>query len=1012
MVKEKDNYLKKELYKLIKTDSTFFEFIQEGSLDGLWYWNLEKIEDEWMSPKFWKVLGYDPQKRKHNPSEWQDIIFQEDLKKANKNLEKHIKDPNYSYDQTVRYKHKNGSTVWIRCRGIAVRNEEGQAIRMLGAHTDITAIKQQEKSLKESVKRQKTIVQSLDAGVIIHAPDGTVIDSNDRAGELLRLTKNQLIGKTLIDPGWKFIDKAEKSLPLEKYPVNLVLENRKIIQNLIIGVIVSSYNNVVWVTVNGVPIFDNSGNLTEVVISFTDITEMNTANKKVDESKERYRQLHDTMIQGVVYQDNQGSILSCNPAAEKLLGLSLAQMQDKAPIDPKWKSVDEDGKIINFENFPSMVALRTHKKIGPLIRGVYIPNEDTYIWLNITAIPLFKEGNKSPYQVYTILEDITNQRKAEKQLIYQHDLMDYIIQHMNSGIAVHDKNLNYIFASDMYKSQFNIDDAIIGKHHYDVFPDLPEKYRKVHQRCLKGEVVRGDRDKLFYKDGRFDWTQWESRPWYDENGDIAGIIIYTQVINNYVENEEKLKKSYKELSQSEEQYRLLANEMQLGLALHEIICDEQGNPIDFYILNANKSWEAIMGVKVKDFDGKTALEVFPNHDKSWIEVFGEVALNGKSTKYESYSPEFKKHLSTSVYSPKKGQFAVVVEDITEKKQQENLIKYAQRHDSLTKIPNRLHFDEKLLELDSEINYPLAILMMDINGLKLINDSFGQEAGNEVLKQFAAILRDEQRQEDFIARISGDEFAMLCPGISYDDIIQLNQRLIHKVSLQRINDIEYSIAIGSAIKKTHDQDIFKILTDAENAIHKNKIVYGQGTRSAAIESIFSTLTNKYAYEKTHSQRVAKYSRLIGEHFKLREDELNELELAGRLHDIGKIAINDDIIMKPGKLTSEEWENIKNHTVIGYQILRAADKYSNLAEYAMSHHERIDGNGYPNGLKGNDIPLFARIISVADAYEAMTADRTYRKVLDIKEAIHELKTHAGTQFDATVVDVFIRKVLLNV
>lgn len=1134
MGQENENYLKKELYNRLKKDSTFFDFIQEGSLDGLWYWNLEKIDDEWMSPKFWEVLGYDPKEKKHNPKAWQDIIFKEDFEQASLNLKKHCEDPNHPYDQTVRYRHKNGSIVWIRCRGIALRDKKGKAIRMLGAHTDITDIKQTEKALNESERRQKSIVQSLEAGVVIHAPDGTVIDSNARAQKMLGLSQTQLTGKTATDPVWVFVDEDGETLPIEKYPVNLVLETKKIFKNRIIGVVQSTNKKIVWVRVNGVPIFDSFGHLTEVVISFvdvtevmdtqskiadsesrfrklfeqsptgyqsldhqgyflevnekwleilgyskeevigqwfgdflvpkmkakfkerfelfkkkgfvhtefsmktkqgaiiqvgfdgkiaydenrsviqthctvTDMTEINITNEKLEQSEEKYRTLHDTMIQGVIYRDNEGNVLSCNPAAEKLLGLSLEQMQGNAPIDPNWKIVDQDGEPLALKDFPVMVALRTKKKVGPLVGGVYHPDNDTYVWLNISAIPLFKEGEKSPYQVYTTLEDITDKRNIEKDLVYQRDLMAYIIQHMNSGVAVHDKDLNYLYVSEMYKSQYHVDDAIIGRHHYDVFPDLPEKWRKVHQRSLKGEIIRADRDKFVHEDGRVDWTQWESRPWYDNHGDIGGIIIYTKVINQFIEKEEALKELNKELQQSEEQYRLLTNEMQLGLALHEIICDEQGNPIDFRFLSVNKSWETLMGLKKEDVLGKKALEVFPNTEKSWIETFGEVALNGTSTRYENYATELKKYLNTAVYSPKKGQFAVVVEDITEKRKQEEVVKHALRHDSLTDIPNRLYYDEKLIELDCKENYPLAVIMMDINGLKLINDSFGQEAGNMVLKQFAAILRKEKQEEDFIARISGDEFVMLCPRTSYDDINQLNQRLIDKVSLQRVNNIEYSIAIGFAVKKTKHQETSKIVTEAENARHRNKIVYGQGTRSAAIDSVFSTLTNKYAYEKVHSQRVAKYSKLIGKHLSLRKDEIDELELAGRLHDIGKIAIHDDIIMKPGSLTSEEWRKIKDHTVIGYQILRAADKYSNLAEYAMSHHERIDGKGYPNGLKGDDIPLFARIISVADAYEAMTADRTYRKAIKKEEAIKELKKHSGTQFDAAIVDVFIHEIL---
>lgn len=143
----KENYLRKELYELVKSDSSIFEFIQSGSLDGMWYWDLQNPKNEWMSDKFWETLGFDPNEKKHLASEWQDLIFEEDLKTAKANLDRHIRDPDHPYDQIVRYRHKNGSTIWIRCRGLAIRDENGQAIRMLGAHTDITHMKETEREI-------------------------------------------------------------------------------------------------------------------------------------------------------------------------------------------------------------------------------------------------------------------------------------------------------------------------------------------------------------------------------------------------------------------------------------------------------------------------------------------------------------------------------------------------------------------------------------------------------------------------------------------------------------------------------------------------------------------------------------------------------------------------------------------------------------------------------------------------------------------------------------------------
>lgn len=147
---DKDHYLQAELIKLVQSDRSIFEFIQAGSLDGLWYWDLEDPEHEWMNEKFWQVLGFDPAEKKHLAQEWQDLIFQEDLKQALDNFHKHVEDPNHPYDQVVRYRKKDGAIVWVRCRGLAIRDDTGKPIRMLGAHTELTQLKATEERLRKS----------------------------------------------------------------------------------------------------------------------------------------------------------------------------------------------------------------------------------------------------------------------------------------------------------------------------------------------------------------------------------------------------------------------------------------------------------------------------------------------------------------------------------------------------------------------------------------------------------------------------------------------------------------------------------------------------------------------------------------------------------------------------------------------------------------------------------------------------------------------------------------------
>lgn len=206
-----ETYLKKELYDLINSDTGIFEFIQSGSLDGIWYWDLENPENEWMSPKFWETLGYNPDEKKHLASEWQDIIFQEDLTLSIENFERHSADPNHPYDQIVRYKHKKGSTVWIRCRGLAIRNENGKAIRMLGAHTDITDLKETEKEISRLTKEyEKVFNGTQDAMFLIQVFDNgetryvrNNLAHQNKTGILLEQIMNkspqELLGKEMGD---------------------------------------------------------------------------------------------------------------------------------------------------------------------------------------------------------------------------------------------------------------------------------------------------------------------------------------------------------------------------------------------------------------------------------------------------------------------------------------------------------------------------------------------------------------------------------------------------------------------------------------------------------------------------------------------------------------------------------------------------------------------------------------------------------------------------------------------
>ncbi len=336
------------------------------------------------------------------------------------------------------------------------------------------------------------------------------------------------------------------------------------------------------------------------------------------------------------------------------------------------------------------------------------------------------------------------------------------------------------------------------------------------------------------------------------------------------------------------------------------------------------------------------------------------------------------------------------------------IRYLSYHDSLTDLYNRRFYEEEIKKINKEI-HPISVVMGDINGLKLINDTFGYDKGDELLRKAAFAIKTACENKDIVARWGGDEFIILMPNTRKEEAEKTVKKIKDLYSKEQVNSINVSISFGWDTKDRLDQDISKVLKNAEDYMYRNKTLESVSVRSSMINTIIKALHEKNSREEKHSKRVSEICQQIGIKSGLSEIEVRKLKVAGLLHDIGKIAIEESILNKSGKLTNDEWEQIKAHPSIGYRILSSSHEMMELSECVLSHHEKWDGSGYPNGLKGIEIPKIARVIAVADSYDAMTSERAYRAALSEETVLEEIRKNAGTQFDPEIAKLFVEKVL---
>jgi two-component system cell cycle response regulator len=355
---------------------------------------------------------------------------------------------------------------------------------------------------------------------------------------------------------------------------------------------------------------------------------------------------------------------------------------------------------------------------------------------------------------------------------------------------------------------------------------------------------------------------------------------------------------------------------------------------------------------------------------------------------------------------------------------------AARTDSLTQLANRRELEERFaaeLERSTRTARPLSILVLDLDWFKEYNDRFGHTAGDRVLVMLAQALKRATRTSDVVARLGGEEFGVLAPETDETEAYLLSERLRAEMRTAFARETEkMTISCGVATFPIHGITSGELLHAADRALYEAKEsgrdrsvifkqvgVEGVEREQVAIERTSPRLVSLVSLAEAvdrrkgspaNSRRVADYAEALARKLRLPDEEIERVRIAALLRDVGEVGVAESILNKDGPLDPRERQEVERHPEIGARIVGAA-QLGRVGEWILTHHERPDGQGYPRGLREHQIPLEGRIVAVADAYGAMTADRPYRRPFSPHRARAELQARAGTQFDHDVVEAFL-------
>lgn len=752
-----------------------------------------------------------------------------------------------------------------------------------------------------------------------------------------------------------------------------------------------------WVWEQGQGVYDEDGSIKALEGFVADITDRKQAEEELRKSEENLSITLQSIGDGVIATDGAGRVTRMNPQAEYLTGWSLAEAAGKQ-LSAIFKifSAKTGKKAVN----PVYSVIETGNRKAMANDTTLVAKDGVKRQIADSAAPIFDTDGRIQ-GVVMVFSDVTEQYKA-RQALKESEVRFRLLAENAQDIIYR----FILYPQQRYEYISPSVSKIAGytpEEHY-ANPELSFKIIHPDDRHLLERVVAGEiaferplTMRWVGKDGRVIWMDQRNVVIYDDFGRIVALEGIARDIT-------ELKQAENEVLRQKAHFEALFTNTKDAIVYFDKECN---------ISNVNEQFVALFGYTHEEAVGKN-LDATLNSINRMPDNASLYILEGENVEIESI--RYHKSGQPVQVLLKGGPVYVggeiaggyaIYSDISDRKQTENELKFISMHDKLTGVYNRAFFEAKLNRLEARQEYPVTIMSVDVDGLKLINDTMGHDHGDNLLIACTKIIQQSMRSTDILSRVGGDEFIVILPGTDEKTGEQVVKRMQEAADNYNLNhpELPISISIGMATAVDAGKSLKEVFKAADDLMYNSKLHKGASAKSHIINTLMTTLGERDYITEGHGRRLSDLSIEMGVRIGLSLSQLDNLALLSQVHDLGKVGIPDHILNKNGPLTEEEWEIMRKHSEKGYRIAISSSDLAGVADLILKHHERWDGTGYPLGLNGRDIPIECRIISIVDAYDAMTSDRPYSKARSIEACLEEIQRCSGTQFDPELVDMFM-------